>query len=54
MAAEPPTESICRHGDSNPEGRSSAATFLCPVDRLVWTTLGRPCLGTQAVGMPGS
>jgi isopenicillin-N N-acyltransferase like protein len=52
--AEPPKESICRHGDGNPEGRTIAATFVCPEDRLVWTTLGPPCLGIQAVGKPGS
>src|SRR4051812_18690744 len=52
--AEPPKESICRHGDGNPDGRTIAATFVCPEDRLVWTTLGPPCLGIQAVGMPGS
>jgi hypothetical protein len=52
--AEPPKESICRHGDGNPEGRTIAATFVCPEDRIVWTTLGPPCLGIQAVGRPGS
>jgi isopenicillin-N N-acyltransferase-like protein len=52
--AEPPRESICRHGDGNPEGRTIAATFVCPEDRLVWTTLGPPCLGIQAVGAPGA
>ena len=51
--AEPPKESICRHGDGNPEARTIAATFVCPEDRLVWTTLGPPCLGIQAVGKPG-
>ena len=25
-----------------------------PEDRVVWTTLGPPCLGIQAVGKPGS
>ena len=51
--AEPPTESICRHGDGDKEGRTIAATFVCPEDRLVWTTLGPPCLGIQALGRPG-
>jgi isopenicillin-N N-acyltransferase-like protein len=52
--AEPPKESICRHGDGDPEGRTIAATFVCPEERIVWTTLGPPCLGIQAVGRPGS
>ena len=51
--AKPPKESICRHGNGDPEGRTIAATFVCPEDRIVWSTLGPPCLGIQAVGKPG-
>lgn len=50
--AEPPQESICRHGG---EGKSQtyAATITCPQDRTMWVTIGNPCEGLQAVGRPG-
>ncbi len=46
--AEPPMESICRHGG---EGRSQtyAATINCPQDRTMHVTIGHPCEGIQAV-----
>jgi len=50
--AEPPVESICRHGG---EGKSQthAAIITCPQDRTMWAMIGNPCEGIQAVGRPG-
>jgi isopenicillin-N N-acyltransferase like protein len=50
--AEPPVESICRHGG---DGRSQtyAATINCPQDRTMWVTIGNPCEMIRAVDCPG-
>jgi isopenicillin-N N-acyltransferase-like protein len=50
--AEPPVESICRHGGDG-KSRTYAATINCPQDRSMWVTIGNPCEGIQAVGRPG-
>jgi isopenicillin-N N-acyltransferase like protein len=49
--AEPPAQSICRHG-GNSEGRTYAAMVACPQDRSLWAMLGNPCEGIQMVGQP--
>ena len=50
--AEPPVESICRHG-GNGKSQTYAATILCPQDRTMWVTIGNPCEGIRAVGCQG-
>jgi isopenicillin-N N-acyltransferase-like protein len=50
--AEPPMESICRHGGAG-TSQTYAATITCPQDRTMWVTIGNPCEGIQAVGLPG-
>ena len=50
--AEPPMESICRHGGDG-KSQTYAATINCPQDRTMWVTIGNPCEGIQAVGRPG-
>ena len=49
--AEPPAQSICRHGTDG-EGRTYVAMVACPQDRSLWATLGNPCEGIQMVGRP--
>ena len=51
--AEPPVESICRHGGADGAGQTYAAMVICPQDRSVWAMFGNPCEGIQAVGRPG-
>jgi isopenicillin-N N-acyltransferase like protein len=50
--AEPPAQSICRHGPDS-EGRTYVAMVACPQDRSLWAMLGNPCEGIQMVGQPG-
>ena len=50
--AEPPVESICRHGGDG-KSQTYAATINCPQDRTMWVTIGNPCEGIRAVGCPG-
>ena len=45
--AEPPRQSICRHGGGEGVGRTYAALVICPEDRSVWTSFGYPCQGIQ-------
>jgi hypothetical protein len=51
--AEPPMESICRHGG---EGRSRtyAAVITCPQDRAMWAVIGNPCEGIWPPDDPGA
>jgi hypothetical protein len=51
--AEPPTQSICRHGGAVGAGQTYAAMVICPQDRTVWAMFGNPCEGIQAVSQPG-
>jgi hypothetical protein len=51
--AEPPVESICRHGGADGAGQTYAAMVICPQDRNVRAMFGNPCEGIQAVGRPG-
>ncbi len=48
--AEPPIESVCRHGDGSRKSRTYAATIHCPQDRDMWALIGNPCEGIRAVG----
>jgi isopenicillin-N N-acyltransferase-like protein len=50
--AEPPMESICRHGGDG-KSQTYAATINSPQDRTMWVMIGNPCEGIQAVGRPG-
>jgi isopenicillin-N N-acyltransferase-like protein len=50
--AEPPAQSICRHGVDG-DGRTYAAMVACPQDRSLWALFGNPCEGIQMVGQPG-
>jgi len=50
--AEPPVESICRHGGDG-KSQTYAATINCAQDRTMWVMIGNPCEGIQAVGRPG-
>jgi isopenicillin-N N-acyltransferase-like protein len=49
--AEPPAQSICRHGTDG-EGRTYVAMVACPQDRSLWAMLGNPCEGIQMAGRP--
>ena len=49
--AEPPRESICRHGGDG-TSRTYAALITCPQDRTMWAMIGNPCEGIQVVGRP--
>lgn len=51
--AEPPADSICRHGDGDTASKTCAVTIACPEDRTLWGILTNPCQGIQAVGLPG-
>jgi len=50
--AEPPRESICRHGSGEGVGQTYAAMVICPQECTMWGLLGNPCEGIQAVGRP--
>lgn len=47
--AEPPAQSICRHGTDG-EGRTYVGMVACPQDRSLWAMLGNPCEGIQMAG----
>ncbi len=51
--AQPPVESICRHGEAEGRGQTYAAMVICPQDRSMWAMFGNPCEGIQMVGAPG-
>jgi isopenicillin-N N-acyltransferase-like protein len=46
--AEPPAQSICRHG-ADGEGRTYVGMVACPQDRSLWAMLGNPCEGIRMV-----
>jgi isopenicillin-N N-acyltransferase-like protein len=44
--AEPPKQSICRHGGDG-AGRTYSGMVFCPQDQTVWATFGNPCGGVE-------